>query len=133
MAQNFLTDAELIANNNNNIPDNTAQAVLPESVRTQMNNLVYKAGLVATAFYNDTGVEIPKGRIINASGFDATSKILTGQLADPTATVTSSGIIGMSAAAVPDGEIGIAVDRGYLQGVDTSAVTAGIPLFLDPR
>jgi hypothetical protein len=83
-----------------------------------------------TRFYNDTGVTITNGSIINAAGVDATNNVLKGILADSTSPATSSAVIGVATADVLDGEVGIATSFGEVRDFDTSTFTAGGVIYL---
>lgn len=70
-------------------------------------------------FFNDTGVKIDNGKVINASGVDATNLVVKGILADASSTATSSSVIGMATADVEDGEVGLATYIGEIRDIDT--------------
>lgn len=76
-------------------------------------------------FYNDTGATIPNGKAVNAAGFDVTNDVIKGILADSSSLATSASIIGITTHDVPDGTVGAATLLGHVNGVDTSALSAG--------
>jgi len=78
-------------------------------------------------FFNDTGVTITNGYVINASG--STNNVLKGFLADSSSPATSSVIIGLATHDVPDGTIGVATAFGEVRDIDTSAVTPNGPVY----
>jgi hypothetical protein len=81
-------------------------------------------------FFNDTGVTITNGKMINAAGFDATNNVIKGILADSSSQQTSLAVIGMCTADVLDGEVGVATQFGEVRDVNTDAFTAGGVIYL---
>jgi len=66
-------------------------------------------------FYNDTGLEIARGKLIDVSGVDAATRILKGTLADSTSPATSSAVIGAALTAVANGTFGYATKMSRLR------------------
>ena len=87
------------------------------------------AGEVHIPFFNDTGVEIPEGKAINATSWNNATESVKGIIADPTNPQLSSAIIGFTSAAVPDQTISIATFTGRISNMDTSLLTFG-PLYI---
>ena len=76
-------------------------------------------------FYNDTGVQINNGEVINAAGVDTTNDVVTGILADASSPATSSAIIGLATHDIPDETWGFATAAGEVRGFDTSGLSEG--------
>jgi hypothetical protein len=77
--------------------------------------------------YNDTGVAIPKGKIVRHDGvFSGVPKIALA-LAD---NFIHGRILGMTTHEIADGTYGLISSFGVVEGIDTDGVTTGVPLYL---
>lgn len=81
-------------------------------------------------FFNDTGVQIDNGSVINAAGVDVTNSVLKGILADADSPITSSSVIGLATHDVPDQTVGLATILGEVRDFDTSSFVVGMPIYL---
>jgi hypothetical protein len=81
-------------------------------------------------FFNDTGVQIDNGMVVNAAGVDATNKVVKGILADASSPQTSSSVIGLATHDVPDQTVGLATLLGEVRDFDTSAFSTGGLIYL---
>jgi hypothetical protein len=75
-----------------------------------------------TAVYNNTGASIPKGKLVYVTGINGS--VLTVALAKANA-LSTMGVFGMTAEAIPNGASGRVLITGKITGVDTSAFAAG--------
>jgi len=82
-------------------------------------------------FYNDTGIKIDNGTVINTGGVDATNNVIKGIPIDITNPAFSSAVLGLATADVLAGEVGVATRLGEVRGVDTSLLTEGGVLYAD--
>lgn len=85
---------------------------------------------VPIVVFNDTGVTITKGKMVNASGVDATNSILEVVLADNSSPNTSLSVLGMTTEDILDGTTGLVNSYGEVRDIDTSGLSIGGPLYL---
>jgi hypothetical protein len=84
-----------------------------------------------TRFFNDTGVTIANGTVINAQGIDATNDVIKGILADNSSPASSSAVIGIATADVLDQEVGVATKFGQVNDTrKTFGLSLGGPAYL---
>jgi len=94
-----------------------------------VTNLPIQMGRVlVTRCYKGTGATIPAGAVVYLSGASGITPAVTLARADVIAT--SDATIGLAGAAIPDGTRGLVWVGGSINNVDTSAYTAGQPLYL---
>ena len=77
---------------------------------------------------NQTGSILTKGTVVYINGAQGQRPTVT--KADYSADTSSASVIGLVAADINDGENGYVVTQGILDGLDTSAYSAGTPLYL---
>ena len=80
---------------------------------------------------NKTGVLIPKGMPLYNGGVDTASNVVMAVPAQADQLLTSF-VIGFSGEDIAINAEGWAINQGYISGIDTSGLTAGLPLFLSP-
>ena len=78
---------------------------------------------------NKTGSTIPNGSVVRNTGSDATTELPTIDLAIATSFETAF-TIGITTHEIADGEIGYVTTMGEVGGLNTSAITAGSPVYL---
>lgn len=78
--------------------------------------------------YNGTGSTIAKGSVVYISGAQGQRPSVT--LALATSDATSARTFGVAAEAILNGEEGVVVEFGIVEGLDTSSYTAGQTLYL---
>jgi hypothetical protein len=83
------------------------------------------AGEVHIPFFNDTGVTIENGKAVNVAGSSPVNQVLKGILADNSQAFTSSSVIGINSADVPDQSVGLATLIGRVSDYDTSGLSEG--------
>lgn len=85
-------------------------------------------GQVKHIVKNNTGVTMPKGSVVYVSTSDGTNMNVS--LADADTEMTSSKTMGILESALNTGDHGYVITEGLLAGLDTSAATAGQPIWL---
>lgn len=78
---------------------------------------------------NKTGSQISDGKPVRQDGVDAITKLPKIQLAQAD-TLIGARILGVTTHMILDGEEGIITTFGPVRGLDTSLLTAGIPVYL---
>ncbi len=81
--------------------------------------------------YNDSGSAITNGSIVYVSGYDATNDLPEISLADAT-DPNASRIAGVATHDIENGTVGYITAFGRVNDLDTSGLTAGNVLWLDP-
>jgi hypothetical protein len=77
--------------------------------------------------YNDSGAQIDNGKAVYASGVDATTELITIDLAQADSFLTSVAFIGLATHDIPDASVGIVTNFGVVRDWDTSGLsTTGI-------
>lgn len=84
--------------------------------------------LIYQMCYNGTGSTIAKGQVVYISGGQGQRPSVT--LAQANGDATSARTFGVAAEAIANGAEGIVVEYGIIEGLDTSAYTAGQTLYL---
>lgn len=85
---------------------------------------------VEQAVSNTTGSTLAKGTAVYISGANGDNALVAKAKADSEAT--SSKTLGLLAGDIANGASGYVITEGTLSGVDTSAATAGAPVWLSP-
>lgn len=88
------------------------------------------ASLLQQEVKNDQGASVTKGQAVYGSGANGTNFLV--KLAQANAESTSSKTIGLLAQDLAVNGIGQVITEGILTGIDTSAGTAGDPVWLSP-
>ena len=83
---------------------------------------------IYTFVYNHTGVMLPKGTVVYVNG--AVGGKVTVEKALATSDLTSGRTIGFISEDIPINEPGYVVIEGYLEGLNTAALTDGAQLYL---
>lgn len=78
--------------------------------------------------YNGTGSTIPKGSVVAVSGAQGQRPSVV--LADADSEALSAPTLGITAEAIANGAEGFVCTFGLVRGIDTSAFTAGVPIYL---
>lgn len=78
--------------------------------------------------YNGTGSTIPKGSVVAVNGAQGQRPSVT--LADADTEALSAPTLGITAEAIANGAEGFVCTFGLVRGIDTSAFTAGQPIYL---
>mgnify|MGYP003652613373 CR=1 FL=1 len=129
----ILTEDQLLALISTNITDNITGDIAPADDRAVRNAMVCSLLPTQTSFFNNTGVTISKGSVINASGINVANNIVEGILANAAIPSLNVSIIGLCAQDVLDQEIGVAIDKAPIENLDTSALSPlGGIVYLDP-
>ena len=79
---------------------------------------------------NGTGSTVAKGSVVYISGADGTNALISKSKAD--AESTSSKTLGLVEADIANGGHGYVISDGIIEGLDTSAATAGDSMWLSP-
>jgi len=90
---------------------------------TQVSTIAYEVR-------NETGVSIPKGSVVYISGGSGASGHVTISLSTATSEAGSSKTFGITAETIANNSTGDVVLEGIIEGIDTSAFTAGGTLWL---
>lgn len=77
---------------------------------------------------NSTGSTIAKGAAVYISGANGDNALIS--LADADSEATSSKTLGLASAAIANGAIGTITTNGFIEGLNTSAATAGQSVWL---
>jgi ribosomal protein L35AE/L33A len=77
---------------------------------------------------NSTGSVIAKGAVVYISGANGDNALVS--LADADSEATSSKTLGLASAAIANGAIGAITTNGFIEGLNTSAATAGQSVWL---
>jgi len=80
-----------------------------------------------TRFYNNTGVTITNGTVVNTTGFNVANEVFEGSVADNTSPATSLSVIGIATHDVLDGEIGVATSFGDVNNMPTNGLSSTGP------
>lgn len=108
-------------------PDATNRCFTAYNADTGVSMQIGKEGWIT--FYNNSGTQIDNGKAVYVSGYDATNDRLTIGLADASdATKTLS--LGLATETIPNLSSGEVNFWGDVHGLDTSALTAGVTVFL---
>ena len=87
---------DLIADINADLADNVSGDISPADMRSNLINLVESLRPTQILFFNDTGVTIPRGSVINITSIHVGSGLMSGALADVSdPTVTGNAVIGL--------------------------------------
>lgn len=78
--------------------------------------------------YNGTGSTIAKGSVVAVSGAQGQRPSVV--LADADSEALSAPTLGIAAEAIANGAEGFVCTFGFVRGIDTSAFTAGVPIYL---
>ena len=78
--------------------------------------------------YNGTGSTIPKGSVVAVSGAQGQRPSVV--LADADSEALSAPTLGVTAEAIANGAEGFVCTFGLVRGINTSAFTAGVPIYL---
>lgn len=81
--------------------------------------------------YNDSGSTISNGKAVYISGYDSGSSLPEISLADPTASA-SARLAGVATHDIENSSIGYVTVFGQVNDLDTSGLTAGETIWLDP-
>lgn len=79
---------------------------------------------------NETGTTLNKGQVVYIAGVDSSAAHPRVVLADADAEATSSKTVGLLKQTLATGDFGYVISEGLLEGVDTSAATAGQSVWL---
>jgi len=85
--------------------------------------IVDSARIIRIPIRNNSGVTIPKGAPCYQTGSSGTA--ITVALADASSEATASQTLGLAEAEIPNNSNGILIERGLLDGLNTSALTEG--------
>lgn len=77
---------------------------------------------------NSTGSTIAKGAAVYISGANGDNALIS--LADADSEATSSKTLGLASAAIANGAVGTITTNGFIEGLNTSAATAGQAVWL---
>jgi hypothetical protein len=78
--------------------------------------------------YNGTGSTIPKGSVVAVSGAQGQRPSVV--LADADSEALSAPTLGITSEAIANGAEGFVTTFGFIRGLNTSAFTAGVPIYL---
>lgn len=83
---------------------------------------------IVTLCYNGTGSTIPNGSVVAVTGAQGQRPSIA--LADADSESTSARTLGITTQAIANGAEGFITSFGFVRGLDTSAITAGVAVYL---
>ena len=83
---------------------------------------------IVTLVYNGTGSTITNGSVVAVAGAQGQRPSVV--LADADTESTSASTLGIATQDIPNGTEGFVTSFGFIRGIDTSAFTAGDPIYL---
>ena len=83
---------------------------------------------IVTLVYNGTGSTITNGSVVAVAGAQGQRPSVV--LADADTESTSASTLGIATQDIPNGTEGFVTSFGFIRGIDTSAFTAGNPIYL---
>jgi predicted RecA/RadA family phage recombinase len=140
LAQNAISASYFLVSSSRFVPvasDGTLQGSIYYSNTRQA--LVYVTGddsaidigfALHSRVYNATGVNIPKGTVLQYDGVFASGRVRVRPAIAPNINAPHPTIIGVAHEAIPNGEFGDAISEGILYNTNTAGFTEGNQLYL---